>query len=144
MNQRAPKPHLNWVGNCPNALDLSVYPCHPHRGEYLLFLGRMSPDKGAHRAVAVAMQMELPLKIAQGKCREVEKQYFDEFVAPHLTREPDRVPRRGQPRPEGGAAPERARDAVPDRVGGAVRPGDDRVDGVAPRSSRRAAVRCPR
>jgi glycosyltransferase involved in cell wall biosynthesis len=87
MNQRAPKPHLNWVGNCPNALDLSVYPSHPHRGEYLLFLGRMSPDKGAHRAIAVAMEMELPLKIA-GKCREPrEKQYFDEFVAPHLTPE---------------------------------------------------------
>jgi glycosyltransferase involved in cell wall biosynthesis len=85
LNQRKPKPHLNWVGNCRNALDLSVYPCHPHRGDYLLFLGRMSPDKGAHRAIAVAMHMELPLKIA-GKCREPrEKQYFDEFVAPHLT-----------------------------------------------------------
>jgi glycosyltransferase involved in cell wall biosynthesis len=85
MNQRKPKPHLNWIANCRNALDLSMYPCHPHRGDYLLFLGRMSPDKGAHRAVAVAMQMEAPLKIA-GKCREPkEKQYFDEFVAPHLT-----------------------------------------------------------
>jgi glycosyltransferase involved in cell wall biosynthesis len=85
LNQRKPKPHLNWVGNCRNALDLSVYPCHPHRGDYLLFLGRMSPDKGAHRAIAVAMHMDLPLKIA-GKCREVrEKQYFDELVAPHLT-----------------------------------------------------------
>ncbi|HEV8687806.1 MAG TPA: glycosyltransferase family 4 protein [Gaiellaceae bacterium] len=84
MNQRKPKPHLNWTANCPNALDLSVYPCKPHRGEYLLFLGRMSPDKGAHRAVAVAMQTGLPLKIA-GKCREQkEQQYFDEFVGPHL------------------------------------------------------------
>jgi glycosyltransferase involved in cell wall biosynthesis len=84
MNQRKPKPDLNWIANCPNALDLSVYPCKPHRGDYLLFLGRMSPDKGAHRAVAVAMQTGLPLKIA-GKCREPkEKQYFDEFVGPHL------------------------------------------------------------
>jgi glycosyltransferase involved in cell wall biosynthesis len=84
MNQRKPKPHLNWTANCPNALDLSVYPCKPHRGDYLLFLGRMSPDKGAHRAVAVAMQTGLPLKIA-GKCREPkEQQYFDEFVGPHL------------------------------------------------------------
>jgi glycosyltransferase involved in cell wall biosynthesis len=84
LNQRRPKPDLNWIANCPNALDLSVYPCKPHRGDYLLYLGRMSPDKGAHRAVAVAMQMGVPLKIA-GKCREPkEKQYFSELVEPHL------------------------------------------------------------
>jgi hypothetical protein len=40
MNQRKPKPDLNWIANCPNALDFSVYPCKPHRGDYLLFLGR--------------------------------------------------------------------------------------------------------
>src|SRR3954462_6501021 len=44
----------------------------------------MSPDKGAHRAVAVAMEAELPLKIA-GKMREPkEREYFAEFVEPHL------------------------------------------------------------
>ena len=69
MNQRKPKPHLNWIANCHNALDFSVYPCEPHRGDYLLFLGRLSPDKGAHRAVAVAIETGLPLKIA-GKMQE--------------------------------------------------------------------------
>ena len=84
LNQRKPKPDLNWAANCPNALDLSVYPCKPHRGEYLLFLGRMSPDKGAHRAIAVAMEAGVPLKIA-GKCREPkEREYFEQFVEPHL------------------------------------------------------------
>jgi glycosyltransferase involved in cell wall biosynthesis len=84
MNQRKPRPNLNWIANCPNALDLSVYPFRPHRGDYLLFLGRLSPDKGAHRAVAVAMEAELPLKIA-GKMREPkEREYFAEFVEPHL------------------------------------------------------------
>src|SRR5205085_4925209 len=42
---RKPCPELPWIANCPNALDLSVYPVHPHKGDYLLFLGRMSPDK---------------------------------------------------------------------------------------------------
>ncbi|MFL5936185.1 MAG: glycosyltransferase family 4 protein [Gaiellaceae bacterium] len=84
MNQRKPRPNLNWIANCPNALDLSVYPFRPYRGDYLLFLGRLSPDKGAHRAVAVAMEAELPLKIA-GKMREPkEREYFAEFVEPHL------------------------------------------------------------
>jgi glycosyltransferase involved in cell wall biosynthesis len=84
MNQRKPKPDLNWIANCPNALDFSVYPCKPHRGEYLLFLGRLSPDKGAHRAVAVAMESGLPLKIAGKKHDPKEHTYFHEFVEPHL------------------------------------------------------------
>ena len=84
INQRRPKSDLPWIANCPNALELSAYPCKPHTGEYLLFLGRMSPDKGCHRAIAVAMERELPLKIA-GKMQEArEREYFEEFVEPHL------------------------------------------------------------
>ena len=84
LNQRRPKPELPWVANCPNALDLSVYPAHPHRGDYLLFVGRLSFDKGAHRAIEVAKHAELPLKIA-GKMREpLEKEYFETHVRPNL------------------------------------------------------------
>jgi glycosyltransferase involved in cell wall biosynthesis len=84
MNQRKPRPELPWLANIPNALDFSVYPFAPHRGDYLLFLGRFSPDKGAHRALAVAMEMGLPLKLA-GKCREpLEREYFHELIEPHL------------------------------------------------------------
>jgi glycosyltransferase involved in cell wall biosynthesis len=84
MNQRKPKPHLNWIANCHNALDFSVYPFKPTRGEYLLFLGRLSPDKGAHRAIAVAMETGLPLKIAGKKQDPKELRYFKELVEPHL------------------------------------------------------------
>jgi glycosyltransferase involved in cell wall biosynthesis len=84
LNQRKPRPELNWAGNCMNALDLQLYPCKPHRGEYLLFLGRMSADKGAHRAIAVAMETGLPLKLAGKKQDPKELRYFDELVKPHL------------------------------------------------------------
>ena len=61
MNQRKPKPNLPWIGNCPNALDLSMYPFRRKPGgDYLVFLGRMSPDKGAHRALAVALETGHP------------------------------------------------------------------------------------
>jgi glycosyltransferase involved in cell wall biosynthesis len=84
MNQRAPLPQLNWIADCPNALDLSLYPVQPHRGDYLLFLGRMSPDKGAHRAIEVAQQVGLPLKLA-GKVQDLrEEEYFEAAVKPHL------------------------------------------------------------
>jgi glycosyltransferase involved in cell wall biosynthesis len=84
MNQRAPRPHLPWIANCPNALDFSLYPVKPHRGEYLLFLGRMSPDKGCHRAIDVAVTAGLPLKIAGKKREPLEQAYYDEYVRPHL------------------------------------------------------------
>ncbi|HSK16137.1 MAG TPA: glycosyltransferase family 4 protein [Gaiellaceae bacterium] len=84
LNQRKPRPDLPWVANCPNALDLDAYPVHPERGEYLLFLGRMSPEKGCHRAIEVAREAGVPLRIA-GKMREpAEWEYFEAQVAPHL------------------------------------------------------------
>jgi glycosyltransferase involved in cell wall biosynthesis len=84
LNQRKPQPDLPWVATCPNALDLDAYPVHTDRGEYLLFLGRMSADKGCHRAVEVAEEVGVPLKIA-GKMREpAEREYFETYVAPHL------------------------------------------------------------
>ncbi|MFN2629770.1 MAG: glycosyltransferase family 4 protein [Gaiellaceae bacterium] len=84
INQRKPRPDLRWIANIPNALDFSVYPASPHRGDYLLFVGRFNAEKGAHRAVAVAMETCLPLKLI-GKMREpAEKKYFHELIQPHL------------------------------------------------------------
>jgi glycosyltransferase involved in cell wall biosynthesis len=84
FSQRRPKPGLPWVANCPNALDLSLYPWRRCPGDYLLFLGRMSPDKGVHRAIAVALEAGQRLKIA-AKCRDPEEiDYFREFVEPYL------------------------------------------------------------
>jgi glycosyltransferase involved in cell wall biosynthesis len=83
-NQRRPEPNLPWVTNVFNAVDVTRYELDREPGEALLFLGRMSPDKGAHRAIRVAQRLGRPLDIA-AKCREPgERAYFDEYVAPHL------------------------------------------------------------
>jgi glycosyltransferase involved in cell wall biosynthesis len=85
LSQRKPMPDLPWVANCPNAIDLEAYPYNPSRGDYLLFLGRMSPDKGAHRAIEVAEAAGVPLKLV-GKMREpAEQAYFVEHVASNLS-----------------------------------------------------------
>ena len=84
LNQRKPQPDLAWAANIPNGLDLSLYPMDGARDDYLLFLGRMTADKGAHRAVEVAKKAGVPLLLA-GKNREpAERAYFDECVKPHL------------------------------------------------------------
>jgi glycosyltransferase involved in cell wall biosynthesis len=83
-NQRRPGPDLPWVANIYNALDLDDYPFHEEPGEYLLFLGRMSPDKGAHRAIEIARAAGVPIKLAGKKREHAEQAYFDEFVKPLL------------------------------------------------------------
>jgi glycosyltransferase involved in cell wall biosynthesis len=84
LNQRRPAPELPWVANCPNALDLDAYPPGESKSDFLLFLGRMSPEKGAHRAIEVARAAGRPLRLA-GKCREPdERRYFSEQVESFL------------------------------------------------------------
>ena len=82
--QRLPRPRLPWLANCPNALNVDLYPFHLGHDDYLLFLGRMNAEKGAHRAIEVAREAGVPLRLA-GKCREpLEQAYFDTQVRPHL------------------------------------------------------------
>jgi glycosyltransferase involved in cell wall biosynthesis len=84
LSQRRPAPTLPWLANIPNALPVDAYPEGEAKGDFLLFLGRMSPEKGARRAIEVARTAGLPLKLA-GKCREpAELRYFSEQVEPFL------------------------------------------------------------
>ena len=90
-NQKRPRPSLPWIATIPNAIDPASYTFEPRPGESLLFLGRMSPDKGAHRAIEVARRAGRPLTIA-AKCHEpAEMEYFERYVEPHLGTEVEYV-----------------------------------------------------
>ena len=122
-------PTCNWLATCHNAIAIDHYPCDAGNDGYLLFLGRMSPDKGAHHAVRLAREVGMPLMLA-GKMHDVaEREHFDAEVRPYLNDE-IRVRGRGQPRREGAAAAAGDGDRVPDPVAGAVRAGDGGVDGL--------------
>jgi len=83
-SQREPRPELNWLATCHNAIDLDSYPFDPGNDGYLLFLGRMSPDKGCHHAVTIARRTGMPLRLA-GKMQDPEERaHFDETVRPFL------------------------------------------------------------
>ena len=57
MNQRKPKPRPALDRELPERARPLDVPVPPQAGgDYLVFLGRMSPDKGAHRALAVALE----------------------------------------------------------------------------------------
>jgi glycosyltransferase involved in cell wall biosynthesis len=82
--QREAAPDLNWAGRVHNAIDVETYPVGSGRDGYLLFLGRFSPDKGAHLAIEAARATGWSLVLA-GKLNEpAEREYFDEAVRPHL------------------------------------------------------------
>ncbi|NNH71825.1 glycosyltransferase [Nocardia uniformis] len=83
--QRELAPDLNWAGRVHNALRTEDWPFQPVKEDYALFLGRYTPDKAPHLALAAAHAVGLPLVLA-GKCAEPpEQRYFDAEVAPLLT-----------------------------------------------------------
>src|ERR1700676_3081333 len=75
-------PGLNYLETVYNGIDLSLYPLQESRGDHLIFLGRIHPDKGVHLAIEAARQSRLPLIIA-GIIQD--QGYFREQVEPHLT-----------------------------------------------------------
>ena len=83
-NQRRPLPHLPWLATCHNALDLDDYPYTADKDDYLLFLGRLAPEKGAAAAVRVARHAGMPLKLAGKMHDAAEKEYFEAEVEPML------------------------------------------------------------
>ena len=84
LAQRSGAPHMPWIANCPNAIEVDRFPFRDGHDGYLAFLGRMSPEKGAGEAIAVAREAGMALRIA-AKCREpAERAYFDAHVGPHL------------------------------------------------------------
>jgi glycosyltransferase involved in cell wall biosynthesis len=82
--QRRAAPQLPWTATVHNAIDVDRYPFRDSKHDYALFLGRMSPGKGAHLAPAAARAAGVQLRIA-AKCREPEElRYFHEQVEPEL------------------------------------------------------------
>jgi glycosyltransferase involved in cell wall biosynthesis len=68
-----------------HGLDPDEYPVGGGDGGYLLFLGRMTPDKGVREAVLAARAAGEPLVIAAKNREPAEKAYFAEQVMPLLT-----------------------------------------------------------
>ena len=81
--QRAPLAEANWIGTVHHGLPLDLLPFQPGSGEYLAFLGRISPEKRADRAIAIAVACGRPLKIA-AKVDPADRQYFERDIKPLL------------------------------------------------------------
>ena len=82
--QRAPIANANFVATVYHGLPLNLHrPTFNPNGDYLAFLGRISPEKGVDRAIKVAQTVGIPLRIA-AKVDRADEAYFREQIAPWL------------------------------------------------------------
>ena len=79
--QRAALPAANWVGTVYHGLPEELLQFSPAAGEYLVFVGRISPEKRPDRAIAIARALQMPLKIA-AKIDAVDKAYSRAEIEP--------------------------------------------------------------
>src|SRR5436190_4464890 len=63
-NQRTPVPDLQWLRTVYHGLPPNLLKANFGKGDYLAFLGRLSPEKGPHVAIKWARSTGLPLRIA--------------------------------------------------------------------------------
>lgn len=78
-------PHKErFAGVIHNAIDCVSYPFNGgQREDYVLYLSRISPEKGPHLAIEAARRLKTRLIIAGG-VHPVDKQYFESQVLPHV------------------------------------------------------------
>lgn len=76
-------PELNYVGNVYNGIRLEDFPFEADKDDYLLFAGRLSPEKGPAEAIEVARKAGRRLLIA-GMIEPQYKEYYETKVSPHI------------------------------------------------------------
>lgn len=83
-HQRLPIRNGNWLATVPHGLPARAYDFRAEpAGDYLAFLGRVSPEKGLENAIRIALQAGMPLKIA-AKVDTADRIYFEAHIKPLL------------------------------------------------------------
>lgn len=86
QRQMGPK-KMNHIGTVYNGLDMDHYPFSNSNNGYLLFVGRITREKGVHHAVKAAEALNLPLIIA-AKLEpkfQADVDYFNRYIKPKLS-----------------------------------------------------------
>lgn len=81
--QRLPLSRINWQGTVYHGLPADLLPFSPKGGDYLAFLGRISPEKGVETAIAIARKSGIRLKIA-AKVDNADRDFYETEIKPLL------------------------------------------------------------
>jgi len=74
-------PELDYIATIHHGIDISQFNFSGTGGEYLLFFGRIHPEKGVHEAIQVAQRAGKKLVIA-GIVQD--RKYFETLIEPHV------------------------------------------------------------
>ena len=118
---------LDYVATIHHGIDLGEFALEPQPGDYLLFFGRIHPDKGTVEAIDVAERTGLPLVIA-GIIQD--RDYFERARRAAARRRAGPLPRPGRAAIGAAVARRRARAAAPGQLRRAVRLQRRRGDGL--------------
>jgi glycosyltransferase involved in cell wall biosynthesis len=86
-DQRRPIPGANWVATVYHGMPRPLHTYREAPGDYLAFLGRLSPEKGIVPAVEIARRSGMPLRVA-AKIYPEERPYFESVVEPMFRASP--------------------------------------------------------
>ena len=84
--QRRPLPNANWIGTVHHGLPAHLYKHGEGKGGYVVFLGRISPEKRVDRAIEIARQTGVKIKIA-AKIDKADQAYYEKEIK-HLFDQP--------------------------------------------------------
>lgn len=82
--QRTSAPSLNWVATIHHGIAVENYSVASAKGDYVLYLGRLSPFKGVHLAIDAAKAAGCRIVIAGSWTIPSEREYFDRVIRPRL------------------------------------------------------------
>jgi glycosyltransferase involved in cell wall biosynthesis len=74
-----------WVGTVYNGIDIDNYHFREKGGDYLVFLGRIAPEKRVDRAIEIARDVGMKLIIA-AKIDKVDQDYYENAIRPLIER----------------------------------------------------------
>ena len=79
-DQRTPLPRANWLGTVYHGIPPRICTsCARRTGEYLAFLGRISPEKRPDRAIEIARRCGIAAQVA-AKVDRVDRAYFEQRI----------------------------------------------------------------
>jgi glycosyltransferase involved in cell wall biosynthesis len=78
--QRAPMPWAGWLATVHHGLPEDLHQPNFEAGDYLAFLGRISPEKRVDRAIEIARQVRMPLRVA-AKIDDADRTYFETEIS---------------------------------------------------------------
>ena len=81
--QRAPLPDVHWAGTVYHGIGRDELSLSSPRDGYLAFLGRISPEKRPDKAIEIALEAGMKIKLA-AKIDPVDREYYDQVVKPLL------------------------------------------------------------